>query len=81
MKNSLIGAVIERFGGQANLAQSLGVKQGAISQWLNSKTNMRERHALKIEKLTAGEFKAVDLCPRLAEIEAVEPTQSKTPNA
>lgn len=75
MKNNLIDDVIKEFGGQENLAKSLGIKQGAVSQWLNSRTNMRERYALKIEKLTSGKFKAVDLCPRLAEIE-----QTKTPS-
>lgn len=67
MKNSLIDEVIKEFGGQENLAKSLGIKQGAVSQWLNGKTNMRERYALKIEKLTHGKFRAVDFCPYLAE--------------
>lgn len=80
-KNQKIADLIARFGGQVKLAEMLKVSQGTVTGWLNMKHGINSINALKIEKLTAGEFKAVDLCPRLAEIEAVEPTQTKNPLA
>lgn len=66
--------LINYFGGtQEKLALAIQVKQGTITAWLNNKHGISEKNALKIEKLTNGEFKAVDLCPRLAEIENLKP--------
>lgn len=75
-KNSIIADVIAEFGGQVKLAKEVGVEQGTVTGWLNNKHGMRETNALKIEKLTNGKFRAVDLCPRLAEVI----TQNKTPS-
>ena len=74
-QNLIIANLIAEFGGQVKLAKKIGVEQGTITGWLNKKHGMRESNALKIEKITNGKFKAVDLCPRLAEIE-----QIKTPS-
>ena len=55
----MIGALIEHFGTQAELARRLGVDRAAVNQW--TKTGMPARRAVEIEKLTGGKFKAVDL--------------------
>lgn len=79
-KNQKIADLIAKFGGQVKLGEALKVSQGTVTGWLNMKHGINSINAQKIEKLTAGEFKAVDLCPRLAEIEAMD-EQPKTPNA
>ncbi len=65
--------VINFFGTQGNTANALGCSQTTVCKWLHGKMNVSSFYALKIEKLTNGEFKAVDLCPRLAEIENLKP--------
>lgn len=76
VKNPIIASVIDHFGGQAKMADLIGIGQGGISNWLNNKNGINERNALKIEKLTNGKFKAVDLCPRLKEIDDLHPTKN-----
>lgn len=78
-KNHVVKNLIANFGSQILLADALGLKQGTITGWLNNKHGISERNALKIEKLTNGKFRAVDLCPRLAELEQIT-TQQKTPS-
>lgn len=78
VKNPIIISVIDHFGGQAKMADLIGIKQGGISNWLNNKNGISERNALKIEKLTNGKFRAVDLCPRLAELDQIT-NQQKNP--
>ncbi|MDO4894997.1 Cro/CI family transcriptional regulator [Moraxella sp.] len=65
MKNIIISQLIKEYGGQAKLASLLGVTQGAVSGWHNQYSKISELNALKIEKLTNGKYKAVDLCPSL----------------
>ncbi|MFA9487097.1 MULTISPECIES: transcriptional regulator [unclassified Moraxella] len=67
-----IDALIQHYGSQELLAKALGVTQGAISQWKTGKTTISPTNALKIEKITDGKFKAVDLCPQLIEIEKLK---------
>lgn len=74
--NQIIDDVIEFFGSQTKLAKILGLKQPAISNWRKKRNGIGHINAQKIEILTNGKFKAVDLCPRLAEIE-----QLKTPSS
>lgn len=67
-----IDALIQHYGNQELLAKALGVAQGAVSQWKTGKTAISPTNALKIEKITDGKFKAVDLCPQLIEIEKLK---------
>lgn len=67
--------VVNYFGNQVRTADKIGVKQPSVHAWLSGKAKMSSENALKVENLTNGKFKAVDLCPRLAEIE-----QIKTPS-
>lgn len=67
--------VVDYFGSQIKTAQKIGIKQSSVHAWLSGRAKMSATNALKIEKLTNGKFKAVDLCPCLAEIE-----QIKTPS-
>ncbi|TWV81530.1 Cro/CI family transcriptional regulator [Moraxella sp. VT-16-12] len=73
LKSKIIEDLIEHFGGtQENLATALKISQGTVTGWLNMKHGVSELNAQKIEKLTNGKFKAIDLCPRLAEIEKLK---------
>ena len=60
--------LIAIFGTQKKLGETLGVKQGTITAWLNLRHGVSERNALKAERITNGQVKAVDLCPSLAEV-------------
>lgn len=73
MSNSkIISDLIAHFGSQTKLANAIGVKQGAVTGWLNGKFGISESNALKIEIATDGKFRAIDLCPALAEIEQLK---------
>ncbi len=50
-------------------AKAFGIKQTAVSQWLNNKTNIDKYLATLAERLTSGEIKAKDLRPDLKELE------------
>lgn len=63
-----IKRLIGFFGGQTETANAMGVKQPAVSSWLNGSSKISEFNAMKAEKLTNGEIKAVDLCPKLADL-------------
>jgi DNA-binding transcriptional regulator YdaS (Cro superfamily) len=59
--NSLIFAqMVAHFGCQSDLARQLNVTRSAVSQWRRRK-RIPPAHAVKIEMLSDGEFKAVDL--------------------
>lgn len=60
--------LISFFGTQEKLAEALGVEQGTVTGWLNFRHGVSERNALKAERITNGQVKAVDLCPVLAEV-------------
>lgn len=64
--------LVAHFGSQQKTAEALGCKQPSVSAWLQGKANMSATLALKAERLTNGEFKADDLCPALATLEAAE---------
>lgn len=70
--------LINFFGSQVKTAKMLQVKQPSVNAWLTGKSKMSATVALRAEKLTNGKFRAVDLCPRLAEIENLP--QQKTPS-
>lgn len=71
MKEVLLELVAE-YGSQEKLARAIGVKQGTITGWIHGKHGINELNALRIEKMTNGKVKAIDLCPRLAEIEKIK---------
>lgn len=68
----MIKDLIKYFGGQTKTGKALGCSQSLVSRWLNNGADMPSHFALKAEKLTGGKFRAMDLCPALAEIEAME---------
>ncbi|OOR83900.1 transcriptional regulator [Moraxella canis] len=68
-KSAIIEKLISEFGSQTKLAKAIGVEQGTVTGWLYQKHGVKELNALKIEKITNGKFRAVDLCPRLAELD------------
>lgn len=56
----ILDEVVEWFGNQNRMARRLGVTRAAVSSWVISNTLPAAR-AIQIERLTNGEFKAVDL--------------------
>lgn len=52
--------LIEHFGNQNQMAKKLGVTRAYIWQWVKA-GKVPARQAIKIEELTDGKFKAVDL--------------------
>ncbi|WP_020413147.1 transcriptional regulator [Microbulbifer variabilis] len=56
------------FKSQAKAAEALGVEQPTISNWLRGKNGVSPVSALRAEQVTGGKVKAVDLCPKLAEV-------------
>lgn len=71
MKKVLLELIAE-YGSQEKLARAIGVKQGTITGWIHGKHGINELNASRIEKITNGKVKAIDLCPRLAEIEKMK---------
>lgn len=78
MHPHIISDLVAHFGSQGKTAKAVGCSQATVFKWLHGQMNISALNALKIENITSGKFRAVDLCPRLAEIEAVEP-KNKTP--
>lgn len=54
-----IEQVIQHFGSKAELARSLEVAPQNVTRW--SRLGVPASVAIKIEKITSGKFKAVDL--------------------
>ncbi|OOS05973.1 Putative antitoxin of toxin-antitoxin system, YdaS/YdaT [Moraxella cuniculi DSM 21768] len=65
----IIQKLINEFGTQIKLGKAIGISQSTIAGWLRLEHGISELTALKIEKITNGKFRAVDLCPRLAELD------------
>lgn len=61
--NKHMKKAIELLDGQVNLAKVLGVQQSYISHMLTERQPVSSKMAMKIEALTDGQIKAVDLCP------------------
>ena len=64
--------LVAHFGGQQNTATALGCTQPSVWAWLQGRAHMSAVLALKAERLTNGEVRAIDLCPALAELETSE---------
>lgn len=75
-QKEIVKDLITYFGTQTKLAEAIGVSQGTVTGWLNGTHGIRESNALKIEIVTQGQFKAIDLNPSLAKIK--ELTKAKT---
>lgn len=52
--------LIEFFGSQAEISRTLNVSDAAVSQWL-SDGGLPAKRAIQIERITKGNFKAIDL--------------------
>lgn len=70
--NNSYEALVSYFGNQHKTADALGCSQPGVWKWVQGKANMSATLALKAERLTNGEIKAVDLCPALAALEATD---------
>ena len=49
--------VVEHFGSQSELSRVLGITRVLVSQWMDGKSKIQLKHALKIQLLTKGKFK------------------------
>lgn len=67
--NNEVRKLIDYFGSQVATATALNRTQTLISKLLNNKAKVSPLLALKAEKITGGEIKAIDLCPKLKELE------------
>lgn len=65
-------ALSELFETQQAMADALGCSQPLVWKLINGKVYMSAHIAIRAEYVTNGKFKAVDLCPRLAEIEKMK---------
>lgn len=54
---------------QQDMADNFGCSQPLVHKWLSGKQKMTAHFAMKAERLTNGKFKAIDLCPKLKELE------------
>lgn len=54
---------------QQEMANAFGCSQPLVYKWLSGKQVMTAHFAIKAEKITGGEIKAIDLCPKLKELE------------
>lgn len=61
MRDQKISELVDYFGSQSTLAGVLGITKQSVSQWV-SQGYMPVRQAMKVEKVTDGKFKAIDLC-------------------
>ena len=56
----MIHEIIRWFGSQVELARQLGVTQAAVAQWVSDE-KIPPYRAIQIERITDGQFKAVDI--------------------
>jgi DNA-binding transcriptional regulator YdaS (Cro superfamily) len=56
----MIQEIIRQFGSQVELARQLGVTQAAVAQWVSDE-KVPPYRAIQIERITDGQFKAVDI--------------------
>ena len=70
--NNPYEALVSYFGNQHKTAEALGCSQPGVWKWVQGKANMSAPLALKAERITKGEIKAVDHCPALAELETTD---------
>lgn len=53
--------LVKHFGTQVKAAEAIGCDQSSLSNWCRGKVKPSAQVAFRIEKLTEGKFKAIDL--------------------
>lgn len=66
MMNLKFKKLVEHFGSQSATAAALDVKQGSVSGWVRGIHGCSAEVALRAERLTNGEIRAVELRPSLS---------------
>ena len=56
----MLKEIIKWFGSQVELSRQLGVTQAAVAQWV-AEDKIPPYRAIQIERITDGQFKAVDI--------------------
>ena len=60
----ILNEIVEHFGSQSELARALGIDRANVSMWIANHA-VPSIHAINIERLTKGKFKAVDIVMQL----------------
>jgi len=60
----ILDDIVEHFGSQSELARALGIDRANVSMWIANHA-VPSLHAINIERLTKGKFKAVDIVLQL----------------
>lgn len=68
-QSELVKSLISHFGSQVKTGEALNCTQPLISDWLNEKKPVSPIMAMRIEKKTAGEFKASEFNEQVKEFE------------
>lgn len=68
MEQALYKELVAHFGNQHKTAEALGCSQPAVFKWISGKSYMGAAIAVKAELKTEGKFRAVELCPALANL-------------
>ena len=63
MNTQIIEKAIKICGGQAALAEKIGVSQPAVHKWLKGLTGIDPKHAIPIEQATNGQVTRHELSP------------------
>ena len=62
-----IKGMVDALGGARRTAQIIGVSQPTVTAWYHGKHGISPRTALRIEKITGGQYKALAICQDLAD--------------
>jgi len=60
----ILNEIVEHFGSQSELARALGIDRANVSMWIANRT-VPSVHAINIERLTKGKFRAVEIVLQL----------------
>ena len=63
LEKDQIRRAVEIVGSQKAMGEALRITPGFVSQWCNGTRQVSPRYCLKIQKLTKGKVKAVQLRP------------------
>lgn len=61
-KNHVLEAACLDYGGQAKVAEALGVTQGLVNQWVCGRTRITAERALELVRLFKFKIRPEDLC-------------------
>jgi DNA-binding transcriptional regulator YdaS (Cro superfamily) len=63
VKNQTLERFVSSFGGVKMVSEALDISMSSVSMWLRNRIRIPVKHAINIEILSKGEFKASDFRP------------------